>query len=106
MNTDIDGIAAGIAGIFHGGYRMNIKGTLKDAFQTYPRKGTIGTFDFQCEPINYPNHYAACSGIFAWQDEYFAVNTNKYEQWGWIYRTSKNGTLVNSLDENKGDITD
>lgn len=107
MNTDADGIAAGIKGTFRGGYRMIITGTLKGALQTFPWRGTIGTFDFECVATNYPDHSAACPGIFVWQDEYFETGyVKKYEWWGWKYHAGKNGTWVNSSEGNTGDITD
>lgn len=104
-----DTINAGIEGTFHGGYRMTITGILKTD-PVYPTKGNIGTFDYECEAINYPSHVNACNNLWIWQDEYFESGYGKsHEWWGWIYRGGKNGTWVNldpAAGGNCGDITD
>lgn len=102
---DID---QGIEGPFQGGYRMIITGTLKTEPE-YPTRGNLGTFDYDCQAINYSSHSDACPGLWIWQDEYFdSEYTKVYEWWGWIYRGGKNGTWVNACGAaggNCGDIT-
>ncbi|HHT9125117.1 MAG TPA: hypothetical protein ACFYD6_04780 [Candidatus Brocadiia bacterium] len=101
-NTDGDGIAAGIKGTFEGGYRATITGTL-DPSPSYRTRGNIGTFDYGWDgnPDNGP------SSPFSWVSTYFtSVDSFTYEWWGWVYHGGSNGTWVNSVDGNQGDITD
>lgn len=103
QNTDIDGIAAGITGTFQGGYVSNVfHGTLNSS-PAYRTRGNIGTFDYGCDPTT-----GACPGYVSWLGTYFspAPVDFDYSSWGWTYHGGKNGTWVNSIDGNQGDITD
>jgi hypothetical protein len=94
---DSDDIAAGIEGTYQGGLRMTITGAALKTSPDYPTRGRMGTV-YYTEPIG---------SVVHWADEYF-VSGYSYalDWWGWIYRTPRNGTWVNSSDGNSGDITD
>ncbi len=94
MGRDPDGIAGGIKGSYEGGYTSTVfTGTLR-ANPEFATRGNIGTFDYSVAP-------------FDWVDSYFE-STNGFDLawWGWVYRAGKNGTWVNSIDGNYGDIVD
>lgn len=97
-NTDT--IAAGIEGTFEGGYRGTITGTLNPS-PSYRTKGNIGTFDYGCDVDT-----GSCTSLFSWLATYFTSYSFSYDWWGWVYHGGDNGTWVNSLDGNQGDITD
>ncbi len=100
-NTDT--IAAGITGSMAGGYRATITGTLNPTLRT---RGFIGAFNYGCD-VDALNGRDSCTGLFNWLDAYFSAGwTFTYEWWGWIYTTENNGTWINSIDGNQGDITD
>lgn len=101
QNTDNDGIAAGLTGTFEGGYRSTIfTGTL-NADPIYPTKGNMGTFDYNCDTA------FNCPGYVDWTTVYFNSTTGfDLDWWGWIYHGGNNGTWVNAISGNSGDITD
>ncbi|HXG51772.1 MAG TPA: hypothetical protein VNN77_10245 [candidate division Zixibacteria bacterium] len=99
QNTDT--IAAGIEGTFEGGYRAIIIGTL-DPDPLYRTRGSIGKFDYGCDAVT-----GNCVNLFSWPDTYFASYSSfNLDWWGWVYQGGSNGTWVNSIDGNQGDITD
>lgn len=101
-NTDLGGIAAGIKGTFEGGYKATIIGTLNPS-PLYRTRGNIGTFDYGWD--GHPGHGA--HNPFSWVGTYFtSVSSFSYDWWGWVYHGGGNGTWVNAVTGNQGDITD
>jgi hypothetical protein len=93
-------VAAGATGSFEGGYRAIITGSLNPD-PAYRTRGNIGKFDYGCDPGT-----GNCSSAFSWPSAYFNAGYGfAYEWWGWIYHGGKNGTWVNAIDGNAGDIT-
>lgn len=90
-------LTAGIQGEFHGGYQANFDGTFTP---TLPTHGNLGTFDYACDGT------FNCPGAFNWVSAYFSSNTS-FDQpyWAWIYRTGNNGSWLNAITGNAGDIT-
>ncbi|HEY6042341.1 MAG TPA: hypothetical protein VIX58_09430, partial [Anaerolineae bacterium] len=87
------------------GYRTTVfTGTLNPN-PAKPVKGQIGTFDYGCLPTDTGGH-DTCPGLFSWVGTYF-TSTSGFDQawWGWIYSTDYNGTWVNAISGNLGDIT-
>lgn len=101
--TDLE-MAAGIKGTMTGGYRGTVTGTLKFN-RDYRTKGNIGSFDYQGDPDLIPP--LGRTNAWNWIDEYFEGGwAFTYDWWGWVYRAGKNGTWVNAISGNEGDITD
>jgi hypothetical protein len=94
-----DTVAPGITGTFEGGYRSTVFiGTLKDP-PDYRTRGNIGTFNYGCVPN------VACTNRTDWRDFYFSSHSGfALEWWGWVYHAGDNGSWVNSIDGNSGDI--
>ena len=85
-------------GTFEGGYMATIDGTLlaNPAWRTH---GNVGTVDYACDLAG------NCPGVVSWLGQYFARGYSfEYQWWGWIYHAGRNGTWVNSIDGNAGDI--
>lgn len=98
-------IAAGIRGAFEGGYRADITGTLNPN-PSYRTRGNIGAFDYGCAATD-PGDHSSCTGLFSWLGTYF-TSVSSFDQpwWGWVYHGGRNGTWVNAVTGNQGDITD
>jgi len=103
-------IGVGVTGTVEGGYRSTIfTGTLNPnpTFDgsNLPTNGSLGTIDYQCQP-NDPGDYSTCSNLFDWVSTYFSSTSGfDFAWWGWIYHGGNNGTWVNALSGNLGDIT-
>ena len=85
-------------GFMQGGYRAIITGTRKTppSWQAY---GSVGTFDYQCDL------QGVCPGRVSWADQYFEPGYSFSQPWwGWIYRSPRHGSWINSVDGNSGDI--
>jgi hypothetical protein len=95
-------VAAGIQGNFKGGYQATFTGTFA---ATKPTSGNLGTFDYACV-LSSSNTVATCPGYQDWTTFYFSSTSGFNENWwGWIYTTEANGTWVNAITGNHGDIT-
>jgi hypothetical protein len=90
-----DDIAAGIRGTYQGGISFTITNATLKSEPSYPSKGRFGPVSY-LQPIG---------GVYGWMNEYFSTYSSHVDWWGWIYRTPRNGTWVNS-SVNEGDITD
>jgi len=88
-------------GIFKGGYRAKIRGTLKEVPDN-PTTGYLGTFDYACDIDT-----LACSK-WNWVNAYFepgwAFKNDDYEWWGWLYEAFSHGYWINAVSGNIGDI--
>lgn len=95
---DIGGtVGAGVTGTFEGGYIAQFDGTFSPILKT---KGNIGTFDYNCD-LAYN-----CPGFFDWVSAYFTGNTFfNLPYWAWNYHAGNNGSWVNAITGNSGDIT-
>jgi hypothetical protein len=92
-------VGAGIPGVMYGGRRATIVGSLK-ANPTVPKYGYIGTYDYRC------NITGTCPGYVSWKSLYFdSVSSYNDDWWGWKYVTQANGSWVNAVTGNTGDIT-
>jgi hypothetical protein len=91
-------LAAGVQGELAGGYRTtHFTGTFAP---TAPTSGDLGTFDYACDTS------FNCPGRVSWPSLYFSSTSGfDLEWWGWIYTTDANGTWVNAISGNLGDIT-
>lgn len=85
-------------GVFRGGYRATIAGTLK-ATPDWPTRGSVGTTDYNCDIGG------DCPDYVNWVGQYFEPGYSfNYDWWGWIYMAGNHGTWLNSSDGNSGDI--
>lgn len=93
-------VGAGVDGTFEGGYQSTVfTGTLK-ANPAYSTRGNIGDFNYQCD-INFN-----CPGAVDWTTIYFdATSDFGLAWWGWVYHAGDNGSWVNAITGNSGDIT-
>ena len=93
-------VAAGVGGTFEGGYQSTVfTGTLK-ASPSLSTRGNIGNFDYMCDTS------FNCPGAIDFLSVYFD-STSGFDLawWGWIYHAGNNGTWVNAITGNSGDIT-
>ncbi len=97
--TTLGTVGAGVEGDMQGGYRATFNGTLK-SIPSKPVHGNIGTYDYQCDSVG------SCPGRVSWLSFYFDGVAN-FDQpwWGWKYTTEHNGTWINQISGNIGDIT-
>ena len=92
----------GVVGTFQGGYVSTLfAGDLKSGIRT---KGSIGTYDYQCDSSG------VCPGFVSWPGIFFD-NLAGFDiggWWGWVYHAGNNGSWQNacaSCGGNSGDIT-
>ncbi len=93
-------VGEGVIGTFEGGYVSTFftAALLSDPIQR--TKGSIGTFDYHCDEAG------NCPGHVDWTTLYFtAVSGFDLAWWGWVYHAGNNGSWVNSVDGNTGNIT-
>lgn len=109
FNNSNCGLAAGrlepgVVGTFQGGYTETFTGTFVPGDMR--TKGSIGTFDQSCDPTN-PAGGCDGAGITRWLGLYFTgVSGFDFDEWwGWVYHAGNNGSWVNNIDGNKGNIT-
>lgn len=97
-------LEAGVVGTFQGGYTENFTGTFSPAGKR--TNGSVGTFDRHCDPSNLGG---GCSGpgVAGWLGDYFTgVSAFDFDEyWGWVYHAGNNGSWVNAIDGNTGNIT-
>ena len=93
-------ITADIEGTFEGGYKASVTGTLKAA-PSKRTKGNIGQIDYA-----YDASTGVCANQISWLTYYFNPGYNfQYHWWGWVYHGGNNGSWVNAVTGNQGDIT-
>jgi hypothetical protein len=93
-------VGAGVVGTFEGGYASTVfSATLKSTPGARVR-GSIGTFDYACDAA------FNCPGAVDWTTLYFDnVSGFDLAWWGWTYHAGNNGSWVNAISGNTGDIT-
>lgn len=89
QNGDL--LSAGIKGTFEGGYQATFNGTFDPGASK--TNGNLGTFDQQAGGFNYLAAYFPDYTAFA------------QPYWSWTYHAGNNGTWVNAVSGNSGDIT-
>lgn len=93
-------VDAGITGEMAGGYRTTHFTATLLASPGYPTQGNIGTFDYGCDVAG------TCPGRVSWLPFYFSGVTNfDLDWWGWTYQAEHNGSWINAVTGNSGDIT-
>jgi hypothetical protein len=93
-------VGAGVVGTFEGGYVSTVftATLLSKPFQR--AMGSIGTFDYNCDASGH------CPGYSNWTAFYFtAISGFDLAWWGWVYHAGNNGSWVNSIVGNSGNIT-
>lgn len=95
-----EAVGAGVIGTFEGGY---VTTAFTATLLTTPGariRGSIGTFDYLCDAAG------NCPGYVDWATLYFTdVSGFDLAWWGWVYHAGSNGSWVNSVDGNSGNIT-
>jgi hypothetical protein len=93
-----------VIGTFQGGYTENFTGTFSPAGKR--TNGSVGTFDRNCDPAS-PNGDCSGPGVAGWLNDYFTgVSGFDFDEWwGWVYHAGNNGSWVNKIDGNQGNIT-
>lgn len=88
-------------GLIHGGYAASLKGELQDD-PNWPTHGFVGTFDYEGDV-----HAGTRPGAVRWDYQYLVPDsvTFEFEWWGWVYRGGDDGTWVNAVDEDCGNIS-
>ena len=84
-------------GTIEGGYRASVTGTLLSS-PLWDTRGSVGTTDYRCDISG------NCPGAISWISQYFSRGNSDLKWWGWIYHGGKNGTWVNAVDGNSGNI--
>ena len=93
----------GVVGTFQGGGTRTFTGEFSPG--SMRTKGSIGTFDHDCDP-EVSGGDCDGAGVSRWLDLYFTnVQDLSYEWWGWVYHAGNNGSWVNKIDGNEGNIT-
>jgi hypothetical protein len=92
-------VADGIIGTFQGGYTAHFTGAFNPVTKT---KGSIGAVDYACVAST-----GQCPASFDWTTLFFTGGAGGFDQvwWGWVYHAGNNGTWINALSGNSGDIT-
>jgi hypothetical protein len=92
-------VSAGVKGTFSGGYQAIVTGSLLSPL-VEPIKGSLGTFDYQCDASG------NCPGYSSWLDLYFTSGYSfDYAWWGWQYKAGSHGTYTPTITGSSGDIT-
>ncbi|OLE45283.1 MAG: hypothetical protein AUG14_01335 [Candidatus Rokubacteria bacterium 13_1_20CM_2_68_19] len=92
-------IGDGVVGTFEGGYISTLfTGLLKTDART---RGSVGTFDYRCDTTG------NCPDFVSWPTLFFdnVVGFDIGAWWGWVYHAGHNGSWVNAVTGNSGDIT-
>ncbi len=100
-----DTVDDGVLGQIDGGYRTtNFTGAFIGSVN-YHTHGYLGTFDLGCTGTA-PGYDATCTGARPSYLSYFSSTSgDSLDWWGWEYDTCQNGSWINSVDANIGDIT-
>lgn len=91
-------VTAGITGGISGGYRTPTFAGALVSSPAYKTHGDLGTFDLGCDRDQ------NCPGAHPTVSDFVSGWNGDLAWWGWEYKTPHNGTWVNSVDGNTGDI--
>lgn len=95
-------VGDGVVGTFQGGYTATF--TADSFTPTVKTKGSIGTYDYECDPGT-----GDCPRYVSWLGLFFTSNSDFADfdlpWWGWVYHAGNNGSWVNAISGNSGDIT-
>ena len=93
-------VAGGVTGTMGGGYTALITNS---SFTpgTKRTKGSIGTKDFGC---SITGGVASSCDYYSWFGDYFSGGSLAQPFWGWTYDAGENGTWVNAVTGNSGNI--
>jgi hypothetical protein len=102
-NSEAGHLDAGVVGTFQGGYTETFSGTFDPGSQR--TRGSLGTFDHDCDPAQAGGGCDG-SGVTRWLNLYFSgVSGFDFDEWwGWVYHAGSNGSWVNAIDGNRGNI--
>jgi hypothetical protein len=93
-------VAEGVVGTFEGGYVSAVFTATLRAAPGARTRGSIGTYPYDCDAA------FNCPGYVDWTTLYFEnVSGWGLAWWGWVYHAGNNGSWVNSIEGNTGDIT-
>src|SRR2546425_4294039 len=93
-------VGVGVVGTFEGGYVSTVFTATLLANPLQRAMGSVGTFDYKCDASG------SCPGYANWTDFYFtAISGYGLAWWGWVYHAGDNGSWVNSVGGNSGNIT-
>ena len=92
-------LLGGEKGTIEGGYWATITGTLLTT-PLWPTNGHVGSINLGCNALT-----GNCTNSFSWVGQYFNSSYGfDYGFWGWTYHGGKNGSWVNAITGNTGDI--
>jgi len=92
-------VGVGVVGTFEGGYVSSVFTATLLPNPSPRAMGSIGTFDYKCDASG------SCPGYANWTDFYFtAISGYGLAWWGWVYHGGDNGSWVNSVGGNSGNI--
>jgi hypothetical protein len=93
-------VGADVVGTFQGGYVSTTFSATLTTSPTYRKKGSIGEFDYGCDTS------FNCPGYVDWTSFYFTgISGFDLAWWGWVYHAGNNGSWINAITGNSGDIT-
>ncbi len=93
-------VGAGVFGAFEGGYVSTVFTATLLSNPSQRTMGSIGTFDYMCDASGH------CPGYANWTAFYFtAISGFDLAWWGWVYHAGDNGSWVNLIFRNSGNIT-
>ena len=96
-------LSPGVVGTFQGGYTMTFtsENFNPDGLRT---RGSIGKFDHNCDPCT--GGICDGAGSTRWRSLYFPdYSQASYDWYGWVYHAGNNGSWVNAISGNEGNIT-
>lgn len=92
-------VAAGVAGTLSGGSRTSVFAGSLVQHPAYKTHGNLGSFDLECD------RNQNCPGAHPTVDSFVSGWNGGLDWWGWQYKTPQNGTWLNDISGNSGDIT-
>lgn len=94
----------GVIGTFQGGYTMTFTSNNFNP-ESLRTRGSIGKFDHDCDPSS-GNGACDGDGVTRWRTLFFPDYSGvSWNWWGWVYHAGNNGSWVNKIDGNEGNIT-
>lgn len=94
-------VDSGVTGTMEGGYSATVTGSFTPG--TKRTKGNIGSKDYACT-IDQSGPAIGCQ-YYSFVSDYFTGASLAQNFWQWTYDAGDNGTWVNSINGNSGNIT-